>query len=192
RLADTRLARQHAERAVVDGLLEGPSQTGVARALVEEGLALRVLRQGVMGERETRLVVHGSVLLWVVGHVILGREMRQARRLRVLLDHLRERIEARRLHLGRRLARDASPRAVGVGDPVEPYRVAVEVALAEDLGQRALAPRVEAQLDLLARQLGAHLQPAALPADGSVLAHRARPAVQEDRRKLVARRRRTQ
>src|SRR5271155_29619 len=110
--------------------------------------------------------------------------MREARRLRVLLDHLRERIEARRLHLGRRLARDASPGAVGVGDPVEPYRVAVEVALAEDHGPGALAPRVEAQLDLLARQLGAHLQPATLPAEGAVLAHRARAAVQEDRASL--------
>ena len=55
-LADARLAPEHADGVVLDGLAEGPAQPAVARALVVEGLALGVLGQGVVRHLEACLV----------------------------------------------------------------------------------------------------------------------------------------
>jgi hypothetical protein len=69
--------------------------------------------------------------------------------------------------------------AVSVGEAVERHRVAGELAVDVHLGQGVGLEGVEAQLDLLSHQLGAHFEIAALPAHGAVEAHLARLAVKK-------------
>ena len=98
----------------------------------------------------------------------------------MLVLHLGERIEARLLGERMGIAGDASASSVHVGESVERHGVAEELPLPEDARARARIAWVEAQLDALAHQLGAHLEEAALPAHGAVLAHGAHLAVEED------------
>ena len=62
-----------------------------------------------------------------------------------------------------------------VGQPVERHGVADEAAVDEDARQRGLVGRVEAQLDALLAEIGAHLEEAAAPAHGAVLADECGP-----------------
>src|SRR5436190_1405096 len=90
-----------------------------------------------------------------------------------------ERVEAAWGGKGGRIARDPSSLAGHVFQPVERYGVANEAAVDEDARQRGLVGRIEAQLNELLAEIRAHLQEAAVPAHGAVLAHDALLAVEE-------------
>src|SRR5512146_2792882 len=131
---------------------------------------------GLLVVSEWAVIARGSL---VAGGVVVGRGGDRPRAAVVLVFDEAERVEAGgdRARVG--IARDAAPPAMHIGQAVERDGVAKEFAADEDPWQRALVFGVEAQLDGPA-ELRAHLEVAAAPPYGAVLADLARGAMQED------------
>jgi len=110
----------------------------------------------------------------------------------VLAHHVAQRVDAGWLDLWVGRAEITATLAVGVLVEVEGDGVADEAVLDEHLGQLVGRGGVVSQLDDSLRELGAHLEAVASPADGADLADCAFGAMEEDLVEVMAGEERTQ